>query len=91
MSTTCTRLRNKKVLAIDPGLRTGCKLAVIDETGICIKNDLLFVTGSVEKKQAAKLILENILKASECEIIAIGNGTGPSLSSLFGLAYDRCR
>jgi protein Tex len=68
-------LRNKRVLAIDPGLRTGCKLAVIDESGTCIKNDLLFVTGSAEKKQAAKSILEKNLNEFQCEIIAIGNGT----------------
>lgn len=68
-------LRNKRVLAIDPGLRTGCKLAVIEESGLCLKNDLMFVTGSAEKKQAAKSILEKLLNEFDFEIIAIGNGT----------------
>lgn len=68
-------VRNHRVLAIDPGFRTGCKLAVLDETGNCLATDLVFIIGSQEKKAAAKDKLAALLTEHGCELIAIGNGT----------------
>ncbi len=68
-------LQGKKVLAIDPGFRTGCKLALLDETGQCLLNDVMYVTGKDEKKASAGKKLADILSNNDCRIIAIGNGT----------------
>lgn len=68
-------LRNEKVLAIDPGFRTGCKLAALDEFGNCRHHDVVYVTGSNGKKEKTLEKLAGILKEYECSLIAIGNGT----------------
>lgn len=65
----------RKVLAVDPGFRTGCKIAVLDEYGNCLKDDVVYVTGSDEKKAAANEKLAGILNEHDCKLIAIGNGT----------------
>ena len=68
-------LSGKKVMAIDPGFRTGCKLALLDDTGHCLLHDVIYATGSEEKKAAAGKKLAEILKEHACTMIAIGNGT----------------
>ncbi|QDU11828.1 Tex family protein [Gimesia aquarii] len=68
-------LRGERILAIDPGLRTGCKLAVLDELGNCLANDLVYVTGSAEKKDYARNKLAEFMQEHECRLVAIGNGT----------------
>lgn len=66
---------SKKVLGIDPGLRTGCKLVAIDATGAFLENDTLYLTQGEEAKKRAKLTLLKFIKQYEPEAIAIGNGT----------------
>lgn len=68
-------MTDKRILAIDPGLRTGCKLAVLDEFGDCVYHDLIYVTGNTEKRAANRSKLEQILRDHECHVVAIGNGT----------------
>lgn len=68
-------LRDRRVLAIDPGFRTGCKLAVLDELGNPLETGLTHVTGSVEKRAAAREQIASLLEKYECRLIAIGNGT----------------
>ncbi len=68
-------LKSERILAIDPGLRTGCKLAVLDELGNCVANDLVYVTGSAEKKEFACKKLADFMKEHQCQLVAIGNGT----------------
>lgn len=68
-------LPGKRVLALDPGYRTGCKLAVLDECGRALATDVISITGSAEKKEATKAKLAAILNECECRLIAIGNGT----------------
>ncbi len=65
----------KRVLAIDPGFRTGCKVAVLDEYGNCLTNDVIYATGSPEKKIAARERLVELLNQHDCEFVVIGNGT----------------
>lgn len=45
-------LRDRRVVAIDPGFRTGCKLAALDEWGHCIAHDVIYINVSEEKKPA---------------------------------------
>ncbi|MBD3675881.1 MAG: RNA-binding transcriptional accessory protein [Planctomycetaceae bacterium] len=68
-------LRGKKLLAIDPGFRTGCKLAVLDTHGSLVASDLIYVTGSEDKRTENEQKLADFIKEHECGLIAIGNGT----------------
>jgi uncharacterized protein len=61
------------VLGIDPGLRTGCKIAVVDETGRFLASDVIYpATGQTAK---ASQVLAGLVKAHNVRAIAIGNGT----------------
>lgn len=65
----------KPTLAIDPGFRTGCKAAVLDDTGKYLEYQAIFPhTGEEKRKQAAQTVKEFIRKY-KIELIAIGNGT----------------
>ncbi len=68
-------LQGQPVLAIDPGFRTGCKLAMLDERGTCLATDVIYVTGSAQKKEASVKKLANLLRQHGCKLVAIGNGT----------------
>ncbi len=64
-------LRGKKVLGIDPGFRTGCKLTVVDETGKFITSDTMYLHQSNNAVQ----LLRKLLAQYDIQVIAIGNGT----------------
>lgn len=68
-------LRGKRVLAIDPGFRTGCKVAVLDEIGTCLVTDVIYLTGSADKRVAAKQKLVELLQQHETRLVVLGNGT----------------
>ncbi|MBX7149693.1 RNA-binding transcriptional accessory protein [bacterium] len=65
---------SKAVLGIDPGIRTGCKVAVVDDAGKYIGSTVIHLQSVAEQKAATKPIIELIKKAS-IKAIAIGNGT----------------
>jgi uncharacterized protein len=68
-------LAGRRVLAIDPGFRTGCKVVVLDEHGNLLATDLVYVTGSAEKQAATKARLAGLLQTHQANLIVIGNGT----------------
>lgn len=68
-------LRDQRILAIDPGFRTGCKLAALDEFGALLGIDLISIVGSAERKAEARTRLAAFLREHQCQVIAIGNGT----------------
>jgi uncharacterized protein len=68
-------LHGKRVLAVDPGYKNGCKLAVLDEFGALIAHDLIFVVGSDEQKAAGRAKLAELIKTHNLNVVAIGNGT----------------
>lgn len=68
-------LKGKVVLGVDPAYRTGCKLAVVDETGKVLKIDVVYPHPPKAKPQEAKAKVEAILKEYKVEVVAIGNGT----------------
>jgi uncharacterized protein len=68
-------LRGKRVLAIDPGFRTGCKLAVLDETGNLLEDGVVFPHTGSNKRVEAKAKLEELARKHQLHVIAIGNGT----------------
>lgn len=63
------------VLGVDPGLRTGCKLALIDKQGNFISHTVLQILGEGAEDRAKQLFSE-VLKQIKIEAIAVGNGTG---------------
>jgi len=67
-------VKDRVVLAIDPGYRTGCKLAVVDETGKVLDTGVVFCTIGKETS-AAKKALAQMLTCHNVNLIAIGNGT----------------
>jgi uncharacterized protein len=68
-------LRGRRVLAIDPGFRTGCKLAVLDETGNLLEDGVIYPHPPQNKKADAKAKLEELVRKHQVPVIAIGNGT----------------
>jgi uncharacterized protein len=68
-------LRNRRVLAIDPGFRSGCKLAALDEYGNLLEDGVIHPHGNAAKRADAKTRLEELVRKHQVQIIAIGNGT----------------
>jgi len=68
-------LRGRRVLAIDPGFRTGCKLAVLDEAGNLLENDVIYPHTDSDKRNEAKAKLEQLVRKHQIHVIALGNGT----------------
>jgi protein Tex len=65
----------KPTLAIDPGFRTGCKVAVLDQTGKFLEYQTIFPHQAAEQRQKAAQTLKKLLDRYQVELIAIGNGT----------------
>jgi uncharacterized protein len=71
------------VLGIDPGLRTGCKVAVVDETGKVLDHDVLYLHTSKHGNAEAMPKLEALLRKHNVRAIAIGNGTASRETDAF--------
>lgn len=65
----------KVVLGVDPGIRTGCKIALVDKAGNYISDTVLHIEGDAAKEKA-KALFGEVLKQITIESIAVGNGTG---------------
>lgn len=66
---------SKVVLGVDPGIRTGCKIALVDKAGNYISDTVLHIEGDGSKEKA-KALFSEVLKQITIEAIAVGNGTG---------------
>jgi uncharacterized protein len=67
-------LGNKKILAIDPGIRTGCKVVCLDEYGTLLHHTLIFIHEENGRKKAAETITQ-LISTYQTDAIAIGDGT----------------
>ena len=76
-------VKGKVALGLDPGYRTGCKVAVVDATGRVLDTGVIYVTHSAAQKQAAKETVAKLIKKHGVEIIAIGNGTASKETEIF--------
>ena len=77
-------LGQKKVLALDPGFRTGCKVVCLDESGNLLKNTTIYPHPPQSKKYEAIQDIQALVKKYGIEAIAIGNGTaGRETFSIF--------
>ena len=65
----------KRVLAIDPGFRTGCKVVCLDEMGDLLHNEAIFPHPPVSEKVKAIQTVSGLVSRYDIEVIAIGNGT----------------
>jgi len=66
---------SKVVLGVDPGIRTGCKIALVDKAGNYVSDTVLHIEGDGAKEKA-KTLFGEVLKQIKIESIAVGNGTG---------------
>ncbi len=68
-------IKGKTVMAIDPGFRTGCKVAVVDETGKMLDYITVYPTEPQNKVEETKVKLKELINRYNVNIISIGNGT----------------
>ncbi|MEE1064709.1 MAG: Tex family protein [Acutalibacteraceae bacterium] len=76
-------VKGKVALGLDPGYRTGCKVAVVDETGRVLDTGVAYVTHSAAQQEQAKVLIKNMIKRYGVKIIAIGNGTASKETEIF--------
>lgn len=76
-------IKGKTVLGLDPGYRTGCKLAVCDPTGKVVKTDVIFCTLDHHDKEKSAKIVKKLIEDYNIELISIGNGTASGESEKF--------
>ncbi|MCU0601098.1 MAG: RNA-binding transcriptional accessory protein [Desulfobacterales bacterium] len=65
----------RRVLAVDPGFRTGCKVACLDPQGRLLLHDTVFPHGSEHQAAQAARTIQDMVARCETEVIAVGNGT----------------
>ena len=68
-------VKGRTVLGLDPGYRTGCKVAVVDDTGKVLDTGVVYCTLTNHDKDKAKGIIKNLIKKHNVNLISIGNGT----------------
>lgn len=68
-------LKGKIIMGIDPGYRTGCKVAVIDETGKYLEGDTIYPHPPQNQVFESKTVLRRLIEKYKVDIISIGNGT----------------
>lgn len=76
-------VKGKTVLGLDPGYRTGCKVAVVDDTGKVLDTAVIYPTHSEQKIAQSKRRLLELIKKHDVDIISIGNGTASKETEMF--------
>lgn len=76
-------VKGKVAMGLDPGYRTGCKVAVVDETGRVLATNVIYPTHSENKVAEAKKTVSDLVKKYGVEIISIGNGTASKETEMF--------
>lgn len=80
-------LGRKRIIAIDPGIRTGCKVVVLDDKGDLLENFVIFPFDDKKEENAKKILKEKTAKY-EIQAIAVGNGTAGRETEAFVKALD---
>ena len=76
-------IKDKTVMGFDPAYRTGCKIAVIDETGKLLDTTTVYPTEPQNDVAGSKKILIGLINKYDIDMIAIGNGTASRESEMF--------
>lgn len=82
-------LKNRVTMGFDPAYRTGCKIAVVDETGKVLAVDVVYPTPPQSKTAEAKEKLTKLIRTHGVTAIAIGNGTASKESEVFVAEFLR--
>lgn len=76
-------VKDKVTLGLDPGYRTGCKVAVVDGTGKVLDTGVIYITHSEAQKKSGAETVKKLLQKHGVEVIAIGNGTASKETEIF--------
>ncbi len=76
-------LKGKVILGLDPGYRTGCKVAVIDQNGNLLDHTVVFPVPEFKRVEEAKRILTKLILKYNVDVISIGNGTASKETEIF--------
>ncbi len=76
-------IKNKRVLAVDPAYRTGCKIAVVDENGKVLSTGVIYPTPPQNKKEEAAEKVHTLIRKFGVNCISIGNGTASKEAEIF--------
>ncbi len=76
-------IRGRVVMGLDPGYRTGCKVAVVDDIGRVLDTGVIYITHSEGQKLAAQRLVKDLIKKHNVDIISIGNGTASKETEMF--------
>ncbi|MDG5766435.1 Tex family protein [Balneolales bacterium ANBcel1] len=87
-------LSSQNVIGIDPGYRTGCKVAVVDATGKYLEGTTIYPTPPRKKIRESIAVLDDLIERHGVSLIAIGNGTGSReteqvVAELIGLRKEK--
>lgn len=68
-------VRGRRVLALDPGYRSGCKLAALDQFGNVLAHGVIYLVGRPDRRADAKRIVAELVDRFDLSVVTIGNGT----------------
>ncbi len=69
-------VRDRRILALDPGYKSGCKLVALDQFGNLLDHGVFYLVGKPERKLEAKQTILSMVEKHQLSVVAIGNGTG---------------
>lgn len=78
-------IKDKTVLALDPGFRTGCKVAVVDGIGKVLDTGVIYPVPPHNRVEQAEKIITDMINKHNVDIIAIGNGTASRETEMFAV------
>lgn len=69
-------VRDRRVLAVDPGFKSGCKLVALDQFGNVLDHGVIYLVGKPDRRDEARQFVVQLIDRYQIGVIAIGNGTG---------------
>ena len=76
-------VKGKVTLGLDPGYRTGCKVAVVDDTGKVLATSVIYPVPPHSKIEESKRIIKDLIAKHNVDVISIGNGTAGKETEIF--------
>jgi|AntRauTorckE6833_2_1112554.scaffolds.fasta_scaffold15032_1 uncharacterized protein len=76
-------LKSKTILGLDPGYRTGCKIAVIDKNSNVLDTSVIYATPPKSDIENSQITIAKLIKKHDIDVIAIGNGTATKEAEIF--------
>ena len=76
-------VKGKVTLGLDPGYRTGCKVAVVDDTGKVLATSVIYPVPPHSKIEESKRIIKDLIAKHKVDVISIGNGTAGKETEIF--------